>query len=245
MSFPLLYQAHHQLYHEDLDFWLHLAAISPGPILEVGCGAGRVLIPLAEAGIACIGLDIDFGMLKLLKQSLPVYLGASVSLLQADFTCFHLGACFNLILMTCNTFTTLPISKRVSTLECIRNHLSPHGKFVVSVPNPEIIHKLPRHSQVEIEEIFPHPKDGEPVQVSSEWHRDKIGLNLQWHYDHLLSDGTVDRLSIQTTQYLTTFEQLCQEFRSANFQIDKVWGDFDYSDYKDNSPHLIIQVCLN
>ena len=57
--FPQLYHAHHNRSLEDLPFWLELAAQAGDPILELGCGTGRVLIPLAQAGYHTIGLDND------------------------------------------------------------------------------------------------------------------------------------------------------------------------------------------
>ena len=47
---PSVYHAHHNRHLEDLPFWLDLAAQTGDPLLELGCGTGRVLIPLAQAG---------------------------------------------------------------------------------------------------------------------------------------------------------------------------------------------------
>ncbi len=57
--FPLFYHAQHQNYLEDLPFWLGLAATQGSPILELGCGSGRVLLPLALAGHRVLGIDND------------------------------------------------------------------------------------------------------------------------------------------------------------------------------------------
>jgi ubiquinone/menaquinone biosynthesis C-methylase UbiE len=47
--FPQLYHIHHNAHTEDLPFWLKLAQQQGGPVLELGCGTGRVLIPLIQA----------------------------------------------------------------------------------------------------------------------------------------------------------------------------------------------------
>ena len=60
---PLLYHAHHNRYKEDLPFWLELAARHGDPVLELGCGSGRVLLALAQDGYQVYGLDNDPGML--------------------------------------------------------------------------------------------------------------------------------------------------------------------------------------
>ena len=52
----------------DVDRYLEIAAGIEGPILEVGCGTGRVCIPLARAGHEVHGVDISSGMLSLLRD---------------------------------------------------------------------------------------------------------------------------------------------------------------------------------
>ena len=48
---------------DDIQFFLQLARQQSGPILEVGCGSGRILIPIAEAGLEIVGLDNSRPML--------------------------------------------------------------------------------------------------------------------------------------------------------------------------------------
>lgn len=46
--------------------------LSPGStVLEVGCGAGAFLAPLAELGIEVSGMDISPGLIALARQTLP------------------------------------------------------------------------------------------------------------------------------------------------------------------------------
>ena len=52
-----LYHAHHSRNLEDLPFWQELARQQGSPILELGCGSGRVLLPLARAGYNVVGLE--------------------------------------------------------------------------------------------------------------------------------------------------------------------------------------------
>src|SRR5204862_2986243 len=47
----------------DVAFWRRLAADARGPILELGCGTGRVTLPLARAGAAIVGIDRSAAML--------------------------------------------------------------------------------------------------------------------------------------------------------------------------------------
>ena len=50
---------------DDAAFWQAMAAAAGGgPILELGCGTGRVLLPLARAGYEITGLDLSAQMLE-------------------------------------------------------------------------------------------------------------------------------------------------------------------------------------
>ena len=237
---PALYHAHHSLQAEDLPFWLGLAQDQACPFLELGCGTGRVLLALVRAGYRVFGLDNDPAMLAFLLHNTPLDLRPRAEIIQADFTSFHLAQQFGLILLPCNTYSTLEPAARRSVLECVRRHLQSGGVFAASLPNPRMLREIPAYSEPEIEEVFPHPLDGEPVQVSSSWRRTTHHLIIDWHYDHLLPDGAVQRSSARVTHQLVPAETYLEEFRQAGFTSLTVFGDFDRSAFTNDSPFLII-----
>ena len=238
--FPILYHAHHSLHPQDIPFWLGLSQKYPAPQLELGCGTGRVLIPLAEAGKTIVGLDNDPDMLHVLNKNLAGSPHARPSIVQADFTAFRFAVDFNLILLTCNTYSTIEPDTRAAFMRLVRDHLSSNGIFATSMPNPLLLKQLPPYADPEVEEVFPHPADGEPVQVSSGWERDRDSVVIHWHYDHLFSDGRVERLSAHVKHYLTTLDQHRQEFKAAGFSALTCLGDYDNSPFSPRSPHLIL-----
>ncbi len=238
--YPSLYHAHHSLYTEDIPFWLTLAEECSGELLELGCGSGRVLMRLAEAGRHVYGIELDAGMLRVLRRLLSPDQRRQVRLIQADFTRFRLERRFGLVLLPCNTYSTLNAMQRQSLLACVRWCLQPGGRFAFSIPNPQLLQHLPRRSEAEAEEIFPHPVDGEPVQVSSEWRRTSRQFILTWRYDHLLPDGRVDRLSVSVAHELTAVQEYLAELRSAGFISFVQYGDFDFSSFTPDSPNWIL-----
>ena len=236
----MLYHAHHARHPEDIPFWIELAQKQGGPILELGCGTGRILIPLAEVCPSVFGLDNNSDMLNFLHQSLPDRLRSKVNIWLADLTAFHLSARFSLIALPCNTFSTLSREERHKMLTYVHHHLQPGGVFAACMPNPEYLAHLPAFAESEVEEIFPHPVDGEPVQVSSSWERTGKTFTIHWNYDHLLPDGRVDRTSAQARHYLESTQTYIKELSSAGYKTPILSGNFNGETYTSNAPYLIM-----
>ena len=153
---------------------------------------------------------------------------------------FHLAVRFPLIILPCNTLSTLGQPTRLWLLERVAAHLSPGGLFVASLPNPTLLTRLPAHSESDVEELFYSPIDGEPIQVSSAWERSPDHFTVAWHYDHLLPDGRVERFTMQTQHSLTRADGYLDELKQMGFVIKAAYGDFDYRRYTPHSPNLII-----
>jgi len=238
-SLAILYHAHHSRHLEDIPFWRELARRNGNPILELGCGTGRVTMALAKDGLHVIGLDINANMLSILRKRTSSGI-PKLSILQADMTNFHLALPFALIIMPCNTYSTLSRNNREASLRSACRHLLPSGTFAVSLPNPMVLETLPRKSEPQLEETFLHPQSGNPVQVSSSWRRSAHDFTLLWTYDHLLPDGRVERFTSQVRHHLASVETLLDEFHQAGLHINGLYGDYDWSDIKPDSPQMII-----
>lgn len=235
-----LIHAHHNRYQEDIPFWLGLAAQAGDPVLELGCGTGRVLIPLIKAGYLVTGLDRNLSMLKFLRTNITHKVNPFPDLIAADMSRCVMAAKFPLVILPCNTFSTLEEAERKDCLQCIHRVLIPGGMFAVSMPNPELLRKLTARSEEEIEDEFLLSQSGNPVQVSSSWQRTKHTFKVTWIYDHLLPDGTVERTKTDTVHRMVSLETYIGEIHAAGLRVTEIYGDFDRSDYTQDSPHLII-----
>ena len=237
---PELYHAQHNRHLEDLPFWLDLAAQSGDPILELGCGTGRVLNPLAQAGHACVGLDRELGMLYLLRASLDPHIRFNPALICADISQFSVAELFSLIILPCNTISTLNEVECRACLECVGRHLRAGGRFAASMPNPDLIERLPAQSAPEFEEELVNPRTGNPVQVSSAWRRTKRTFTVTWIYDLLHPDGTSERLTVDAVHYRRSVQAYLEDFKAAGLTVENMFGDFDRSAFSEDSPSLII-----
>ena len=236
----LLFHAHHQTYREDIPFWMEMAARQGDPILELGCGTGRILIPIAQEGYQVYGLDKDFSMLEVLKKNPLSNTMGQADIIQADAAAFHLGIQFALVIMPCNTFSTFNEKERREILNQVSAHMASGGVFVASVPNPELLEDLSLQGDAEIEKVIQHPVTGHPVQVVNCWERHGNIFVLNWHYDHLFPDGTVDRVTFQVNHHIVNTEKYRAEFSDAGLSLNCIYGGYDFSDYRSDSAYLIL-----
>jgi SAM-dependent methyltransferase len=86
---------------DDIAFYQAYAQQATGPVLEIGCGTGRVTIPLAAAGVDITGLDVSSSMLAEAKRKAQQQ-SLEIRWVQADGRNFELGQRYTLILMPFN-----------------------------------------------------------------------------------------------------------------------------------------------
>jgi len=124
----------------DLQFYLDYARQSRGPVLELGCGTGRVCIPIAAEGIDVVGLDLSPAMLAICRQKLaaqPDSTRRRVRLLRADMADFSLRRRFGLIIVPFRAFQhLLETDQQLACLRRVRQHLRPDGRFILDVFDP-------------------------------------------------------------------------------------------------------------
>ena len=124
----------------DVGFFVQAAKESGGPVLEVGCGTGRVLIPTARAGIEITGLDLSPHMLAVCRERLqaePQEVQSRVRLVQGDMRQFELGQTFQLVTLPFRPFQHLTtVEEQLACLGCIHRHLGEGGKLILDIFNP-------------------------------------------------------------------------------------------------------------
>ena len=121
----------------DAAFYRSMAEETGGPVLELGCGTGRVLIETAETGLECIGLDASKEMLDVLREKNPP---GNVSLVQGLIEDFDLGVDrFSLITAPFRAMQhLLDPQSQLAALGNIHRHLAPDGLFVFDVFDPNL-----------------------------------------------------------------------------------------------------------
>jgi SAM-dependent methyltransferase len=133
----------------DLPWYLELARAQGHTVLEVACGSGRVLVPLARAGFQVVGIDISPHMLALARAKLDKepHTQPNASLVQADMRDFHLERRdFDLAIAAVKSLAYLTErDDQLETLHTVADHLRPGGLLAVDFlhPHPDWIAARP------------------------------------------------------------------------------------------------------
>ena len=128
-------------FEADVPFYLDLARACGPRVLEVACGTGRLVLPLARAGFDVVGLDASPPMLALAGQKVAAAgpeVSARVRLVQGDMRSFHLGeGAFDLAVVAVHSFGyLLERGAQEAALEAIARHLRPGGVLALDLRPP-------------------------------------------------------------------------------------------------------------
>src|SRR3989442_11764822 len=182
----------------DVAFFRRMAGRPGGPILELGCGTGRVALPLARAGFDVVGLDLSARMLQIAKQKakwLPS--GSRLQLVRGNMAQFRLDRRFSLILIPFRSFQLLlKPQKQRSCLSCVRDHLTRTGRLVVNLFDPKLENCSPTPAYpMKLRARVRHPSTGQRIELRVGDRRcDPLTQTFRetWEWSHL-SPGVRNR----------------------------------------------------
>lgn len=118
---------------EDIDYYRRRTSDVDGPVLEIGCGTGRVYLELLDSGIDIDGFDLSEDALAVLREN-AADRGVDPSVWQADMTEFEVAREYELVICPFNTFQNLlEVDQQRATLEAVYDALAPGGVFVFDV----------------------------------------------------------------------------------------------------------------
>jgi SAM-dependent methyltransferase len=235
---------------DDVTFWHAMAALAGGgPLLEIGCGTGRVALALARAGHEVTGLDLSAPMIDRARAKLSAEEPAvreRVSLVVGDMTSFDLGRRFAMIASPFGGFQHLTtVDEQLACLTCCRAHLRPGGTLVLDLFNP---------SPVPTDCLEDEPVDAEDEAKLVEWSRgrrirswiDVVGYRPAEQVNEcelvceiVEADGSSRRIGDAfPLRYLFRFE-LEHLLVRAGFELAGLYGDYDRSPFAAESPGMI------
>jgi SAM-dependent methyltransferase len=178
---------------EDVDFYRMLASERGGPILDLGCGSGRLLAPLGRDGFKVLGVDMSPTMLARARARQKGTGGATL-LTRGDLRALPVRGPFPLVVMAFHTIQHfVDDAELVALLRSVRALLGPKGWFAFDVFFPRA-DWLNRPSNRRFDRIlFRHPKDGQGYEYSVTHRLDatRRALHMRFHYRRVSPTGEV------------------------------------------------------
>jgi len=234
----------------DVAFFVEAAREAGSPVLELGCGTGRVLIPTARAGIEIVGLDLAPQMLAVCRQHLrheSQSVQDRVHLVQGDMRDFELGRRFTLATFPFRPFQhLLTVEDELSCLQAVHRHLVDGGHLVLDLFNPSLdaLATRPLGEEHSEEPEFTTP-DGRRVirrhkTVAYDRFRQVGDYELIYYVKQ--PDGREERL-VQAfpLRYLFRFEAEHLLAR-AGFEVEHLYAGYDRAAYGSKYPGELLFV---
>ena len=231
---------------QDVAFYRNAVRDFGDPILELGCGTGRITMALAEAGKRITGLDLSGRMLERAvkkRAALRVEARERVHFVQGDMARFDLGEKFRLVIIPFRPFQhLLEVRQQMDCLECVRKHLAPGGRLILDVfqTDAERMHDPVHMREVQLTEY--ETADGRRVRISERvaaFHRAEQRNDVEMIFSIKRRDGRQERLVFAwPLRYFFRFE-VEHLLARCGFKVAALYGDFDRSPIRGDSPEMI------
>ena len=236
------YDVEHAHFSEDLDMYQSYAELSGGSILELACGSGRVLLPLARAGYSVTGVDTSAKMLDLARQyAQEEGVASRCTFVQQDMCALNLGRKFRLAFVALGSFAHLVTrTAQQQALASIRAQLGTGATFILDISNADARYMEDLGGHV-LHQGSWRQDDGTMLThfVSPATATDRHLLELTHFYDQHHQGGSVQRTIITTSLYLFERSEMELLLEQAGFVVKEVFGDYDLSAYQLETPRMI------
>lgn len=226
---------------DDIPMYRRYARNIGGPILEVGCGTGRIVFPFAQLGFEVWGIDNSPAMLRVAQQKLngkTESIRERIQLIQADMRDFELEQKFRLAILAYNTFMLLVNrEEQESALRQIRNHLADQGKLIIDlfVPREHNLTKKeyqsPKYDPVKGRTFIRiDSKRYDPVEQIQQ---------IEYAYDYILDSGEMERVLKPISMRYVFPSEMELLLEKNGYKVEEKLGGYDGRRYDYYSGKMI------
>lgn len=229
---------------DDVPMILQFALRCGSPILELGCGTGRLLLPLARAGYKVTGVDVSAAMLSAARSKLLAQrLDKGITLLHQDMRELALGKRFSLVFLALNSFMHLLTTEdQLVVLGRIRQHLKPGGLLLLDLFNPDLGRLLESRGQVTLDKVQPDPDTAHRLMKfrTQTVDLERQILQITHIVDDVDSEGNVRRALFPFALRYLYRAELELLLRHAGLEIEAIYGSYDLDEFSSESDKMIV-----
>jgi ubiquinone/menaquinone biosynthesis C-methylase UbiE len=227
----------------DVAFYVAEAQRAGSPILELGCGTGRILLPIAEAGGTITGLDRSAAMLAIAREKLSqqsAHVQQRVDLVEGDMRTFSIPQRFQLVIIPYRAFLhMLTVEDQRQALQRISEHLVNGGRLILNVFDPKLETIVAmagsQSGTLRWSEEIRHPRTGRKVVVwnSRRYYPEEQRVEQLFIFEELDEAGNVVAKSYAPLTarwiYQTEMQHLLE---LSGYQIEALYGDFQRGPFR-------------
>lgn len=239
---------------DDIDMYLALASAADGPILELACGSGRICVPLAEAGHAVTGVDIDAAMLaraRSLWAAASAPPAGTLELIAGDITKLDLGRRFDLVILGFNSLLVIgagDAAGQTAALRAMARHLTPDGRAVIDtwLPSAEDLEVYDGREVHEWTRTDAATGDQVTKSVSATFDPRTRRATIDTHFDERAATNAQPsrRISRRDEVHFPTRDELLDMIESAGLEPQQVAGDYHMNPLEADSERVIVVSAL-
>lgn len=246
--FAEYYDLEYDRYEDDLDLYRQFAVEANGPVLELGCGSGRVLRALEGLGLPLAGIDPSPAMLALARRRLR----PDTTLLEARMEDLRPGLLpapkYWLAFSAINTFLHLPdADAQIAALTAIRSVVIDGGLLLLDLmaPDPHYLAGLDGRVALELSTTLP---DGRRLDKLATRTHDLASQTIQTTVLFDTTDpvsGALTRVSDHyATRYIHRWE-LEHLLARTGWELIGLYGSYDLEPYRSDSERMIALATWN
>lgn len=230
---------------DDLILYSRLAEEFGDPILDVGCGTGRVLLHLAQENYRVHGVDNDKAMLARLETKLKAYphLKEYATYTESDILTFKPDEHYALVLLTYNALMHFhEQAAQIALLKHLRGLIADDGLLVIDLPNAGETFATQDSDALLLDRTFIDQDTGHLIMLHSVSYLDRTTqlLRVQWIYDEVTADGTVKRLIAPHVLRYYFYPEIALLLTLTGFDAAEVYGSTDEDPFEDGCERMII-----
>ncbi len=230
----------------DIAFYVEEAGRTTGPVLEIGCGTGRVLLPVARSGAEITGLDGSVEMLERCRAQLSMEgaeVRSRVELQLGDAASFTLKEQYQLITAPFRIIQMLTtVEEQLGCVRSVARHLAPGGRFVFDVFNPNFAMMVADRSAEREDTPEMTLPDGRTFRRTYRVARARMAEQVNDLEMFYYVNGQRYVHAFGMRWFLRA--ELEHLLARAGLRVASVYGDFDRSPYGDGSPEIIVEAHL-
>jgi SAM-dependent methyltransferase len=224
----------------DVEFWQRLATAQDGPVLELGCGTGRIALPVVRAGARVVGIDLSEPMLQRARRRLArARLQHRALLVRGDIRRlpFRSRRRFGLVMAPYGILQSLTRERDLrAALDSVGGVLRRGGLFGI-----DLVPDLPRWNEYRRRTSLTGPRGRGTIKLVESVRQDRARKLTIFDHEYIERRGRTRSVHRFTLTFRTlSVREMSRRLERAGFHVQSVLGDYQGGPWDDRADVWVI-----